>query len=217
MVILFNIICFVTPAEVGGYSKYDGAFWPGYGFIMLTFIVHMAFAVKLLDKTRETPVNVISFIELIIMVFASGACMAIPNLPIWIGVIVCGAVLVFSIIFIIMAKTAGDRAVSANAKLNNKVSLMREITGDAQLLMAKATSENDKRIAKAIYEAVRFSDPVSDGSLQAEEHAIMKLTSEIGVLMENGSTAEILNSKADELLKLIELRNIKCRENKRKV
>ena len=43
LVVLFNIICFVTPNEINGLNKFAGAFWSGYGFIMLTFVGHLIY------------------------------------------------------------------------------------------------------------------------------------------------------------------------------
>ena len=34
VVVLFNVIVFITPNEVAGMSKFGGAFWVGYAFIL---------------------------------------------------------------------------------------------------------------------------------------------------------------------------------------
>ena len=64
LVALFNVICFVTPAEVNGISKYQGAFWPGYGFITATFIIHMIFMMIIIKRQNyriRTSLIVFSF------------------------------------------------------------------------------------------------------------------------------------------------------------
>ena len=215
---LFNVICFVTPSEVGGISKYSGAFWPCYGFITAAFIIHLIFMAAIMQKKQNrirTSMVLVSFIELMLMSAAGGICMAIPFVPAWIGIIACAVILVFSIVFMIATKTAGENAVAANAELNIKTGFMRELIDDAQHLQAKAQTAESKASAKKIYDAIRYSDLTSDEAFAQEERAIMKQISELGVLMDNGATGETIESKTGELLRLIEERNQKCMSNKR--
>ena len=41
---LFNAIIFITPNEMGGMTKFGGAFWVGYIFITIAFIGQLACA-----------------------------------------------------------------------------------------------------------------------------------------------------------------------------
>ena len=92
---LFNVIVFVTPNEAGGMTKFGGAFWVGYIFITIAFIGQLVcafFAFKPSDKQKvfyNIPLVTISYAGLIVMLIAGTTCMAIPNLPNWIGIIVC--------------------------------------------------------------------------------------------------------------------------------
>ena len=96
---LFNVIVFVTPNEAGGMTKFGGAFWVGYIFITIAFIGQLVcafFAFKPSDKQKvfyNIPLVTISYAGLIVMLIAGTACMAIPNLPNWIGIIVCAIAL----------------------------------------------------------------------------------------------------------------------------
>ena len=97
---IFNVIVFVTPNEIGGVSKFSGSFWVGYIFITIAFIGQLVcafFAFKPSDKQKvfyNIPLVTISYAGLIVMLIAGTACMAIPNLTNWIGIIVCLLVLV---------------------------------------------------------------------------------------------------------------------------
>lgn len=141
--------------------------------------------------------------------------MAIPFVSDWIGIIVCAIILVFSIVFMIGTKAAGERAVAANGELNKKTSIMRELIDDAQSLQIKARTAESKSSAKKIYDAIRYSDLTSDDAFEQEEKAIMKLIAELGVLMDNNAANEAVESKTSELIRLIEARNRKCMANKR--
>lgn len=205
LVALFNIICFVTPSEINGMNKFEGGFWPGYVFITLAFIIHLIFMIYMLSKAEKanTPLVVISFIELFVMVAAGGAAMVIPGLPYWTGIIICAAVVVFSIVFMMGADVAGKNAVNANRQLNMKTQLWREIIDEASNLSSRAKDSEETEIAKRIYDAVRYSDTVSNEALFNEEQEILSLI--------RGADF----SRGDEILKLIENRNIKCKTMKR--
>lgn len=52
---VFNVICFITPDETAGMSKFGGAFWAGYIFITIAFIGQLVcayIALKTDDKTK---------------------------------------------------------------------------------------------------------------------------------------------------------------------
>lgn len=221
LVALFNIICFVTPSELYGYDKYAGAFWPGYGFIMLTFVIHLAFTMSALSadgskkKILNAPLIVIGFFEILIMVVVGGACMAIPGISYWVGIIACAVILVLSIVFMLGAKVVGENTYNANITLNANVSLFRDITAEAETLMTKANTQEAKTCAKKIVDAVRYSDPMSDVSLASEEHAIQAMIREISAIIGNNSELAQINTKTAQLLELIEMRNLKCKANKR--
>ena len=101
---LFNVICFVAPNEIAGANNFVGAFWNGYIFITLAFIGQLVcsyFALKaesLQKMFYNIPLITISYTGLIVMLIVGALAMAIPNLPNWIGIIVCLAVLAFTAI-----------------------------------------------------------------------------------------------------------------------
>ncbi|MDD6390438.1 MAG: hypothetical protein PUG51_07480 [Firmicutes bacterium] len=186
-------------------NKFEGGFWPGYGFITLAFIIHLIFMIYMLSKAEKAniPLVAISFIELFVMVAAGGAAMVIPGLPYWTGIIICAAVVVFSIVFMMGADVAGKNAVNANSQLDIKTQLWREIIDEASKLSSRAKDSEETETAKRIYDAVRYSDTVSNEALIDEEQEILNLI--------RGADF----SKGDEILKLIENRNIKCKTMKR--
>lgn len=67
-----------------------------------------------------------------------------------------------------------------------------------------------KALAKKVYEAVRYSDPMSNAVLvEVEEKS--RTVSLILMNAVNGEGFELAASTADELLSLIDIRNKKCK------
>ena len=221
LVALFNVICFVTPEEMAGMSKYAGGFWPGYGFITLTFLIHLIFTWKMFDaegreqKILNMPVIVISFIEVLLMAVAGGLCMALPFVAYWVGIIICAVILVLSIVFSITAMAVTEKTYAANCQLNERVELFRDITGEAEILKKKSAGKEAEACAHKIIEALKYSDPLTDEKLIDEELRIQSKIREMAELIGDEHKTETVKAITDELLVMIEQRNIKMKAYKR--
>ena len=108
IVMLFNLISFITPSEIGGVSKYNNTFWSVYGIVMGAFIIHLVYNCIILkgadkDSIRKSrPLFIVSGFEMLILAGIGLALMLIPGIKYWVGVIVCAVLLVFSVIFLII-------------------------------------------------------------------------------------------------------------------
>ena len=213
---IFNMVAFITPSAVNGVSKYDASFWIGYGFITATFIGQLACAYKAFkaNSLQRLFYNVslisVSYIGLIIMLFVGGLCMAVPQMPYWIGVTAC--VLVFGITAIAVIKTSA--AIEIVEKIDKKVKeqtfFIKSLTVDADGLVALAKTAEMKACAKSVYEAIRYSDPMANPVLTNVEAQIASKFEEFSEAVgdDNISSAKDVSN---ELLLLIRNRNQKCK------
>ncbi|MDE6232345.1 MAG: hypothetical protein K2M60_03235 [Lachnospiraceae bacterium] len=71
-------------------------------------------------------------------------CMVVTAIPYWLGIIICYALLLFSVIFFITAKVVGKNASAANRTLNAKTSMFRELTDLAQELIAVSSTPEER-------------------------------------------------------------------------
>ncbi len=221
--ILFNLVCFITPNEWYGVSKFSGGFWAGYGFITASFIFHFIYAYFAMgekSKVRRvlnTPLIIISFIEFSFLIIVGVLCMVIPSLPYWVGIIACYAVLAFSIIFLLSAKVVGEDASNANIALNVKTSFMRGLADKAQEIVMETKTPETKSLVTKVYDAIRYSDNVSVEETQMDEMRISVGLEDLKCLIQDGADIEKIQQKVDELLLLIDKRNNKCKALKRQV
>ena len=175
---VFNVICFITPDETAGMSKFGGAFWAGYIFITIAFIGQLVcayIALKTDDKTKlfyNIPIIRVSYTGLILTLVFGALCMAIPNLPNWVGIIVCVLVLAFTAIAVIKAKAASDVVENIDKKVKAQTLFVKSITVDAESLLARAATPEAKDACKKVFEAVRYSDPMSNDALAGVESQI---------------------------------------------
>ncbi len=214
--VLFNLICFITPSEIGGLSKYDATFWTAYALVDVAFIGQLiasffGFKADTLKKQfyRVSLVSV-SYTGLIVMLIAGAICMAVPNLPSWIAAVVNLIVLAITAIAVVAAKAAGDAVEKIDEKIKVQTFFIKSLTVDANDLVAKAKSDEIKKECEKVYEAVRYSDPMSNDALASAEAQITVKFNELADAV-NAEDAEKVKAAASEVVILINNRNQKCK------
>ena len=160
LVVVFNVIVFVTPNEIAGVSKFGGSFWLGYIFIMMTLVAQLGVAWYSLkdDITKifyRIPLISISYGSLITMMVVGILCMVIPGFPVWVGIILCLLVLAFSIVSMMRAQAAASLIGDTDTKIKNKTFFIKSLTIDMDSLLARAASPEMSEELKKVYEAVR--------------------------------------------------------------
>jgi len=205
---LFNVIVFVSPKWIG-VEKYDTAFWIGYAFICAAFLGQLAcawFALKEENATKlfyKVSLLTSSYTGLVVTFVVGGLCMLISPLPSWVGILACCIVLAANILAVIKAAAVIDEVQRIDHKVKQQTCFIKSLTVDAELLLSRATTEAEKTLCKKIYEAVRYSDPMScDALLGLEEKIILQFEK-----FSNLPSAEA----ADEMLHLLAERNKKCK------
>ena len=213
---VFNAVCFITPNEVAGMTKFGGAFWVGYIFVTLTFFGQLACAYVAFKAENNQklfynlPLITVSYTGLIVTLVAGALCMALPNLPNWVGILVCLLILAFTAIAIVKATAAATAVSDIDQRVATKTAFIRSLTVDAEHLMNTAKTAELKDLAKKVYEAVRYSDPMSDAALVEIEEKMKNGFADLENAVEAGD-AELAASVAGELLSLVDLRNKKCK------
>ncbi len=213
LAVIFNVIAFATPA-VAGASKFDGAFWSGYVLIMLALIGQLVcayFAFKAKNKEQiflRLSLVTVSYSALILSFVVGAACMLIPNLPNWVGIVLCALILGFTAVSVVKANAAVELVRETDTRVKEKTAFIRMMTVDADNLMARAQTDEAKAMCKKVYEALRYSDPMSSEALSGTEAEISKEFTAFAAAVKNGENASEL---ADELLALIGDRNRMCK------
>ena len=213
---IFNLIVFLTPNEAGNMYKFGGAFWVGYIAITVAFVAQLVCAFFALGEKNQTklfyniPLVKISYTGLVIMLIAGTLCMAIPNLPNWIGIIACALVLLFNAIALIKASAAARVVAGIDEKVAVETSFIKELTAEAGLLTS-TTAEELRATAKKVYEAIRYSDPVSastqmDADIQRQFAAFRDAVT--------AADAELAAALSQTLLELLDRRNQICKLSK---
>lgn len=212
---LFNVIAFVAPGWQG-YEKFTSGFWAGYAVITLALVGQLVcgwFALKEENNQKlfyKIPLIRISYAGLIVSFVVGGLCMLISPLPYWVGIIVCAIVLAATVLALVKATAAAAEVERIDKKIKVQTFFIKSLTVDADSLLARAKTDEVRAECRKVYEAVRYSDPMSDEALASTESqitvAFAKLTEAVGA-----DDAEAVKAAANEVVILLNDRNKKCK------
>lgn len=215
LLVLFNVISFVS-AGWTGISKYTPSFWIGYIFITIAFIGQIIcayFALKDND-IKKTFYNIslisTSYTGLVLSFIFGGLCMIISPLPYWIGIILCTIVLGLNVIAVVKAYATIDIVDSVDKKVKESTFFIKSLTVDAESLMSRAKSEAVKAECKKVYEAVRYSDPMSNNALAPIESEITITFAKLSEAVVDDNF-EAVSECTNKIIILLGDRNKKCK------
>ena len=211
---VFNVITFVVPDMSG--SKYGASFWIGYVFVTLMFIAQLGCSFLYFKEENagkrflNVPIISLNYSALILSLIVGEVCMAVPQIPYWVAVIVCVLIVAVYTIAIVKAKAAVDMIEIVDKKVKVQTFFIKSLTVDADSLIARAKSDEMKAETKKVYEAVRYSDSMSNNALTNIENQIQN---EFNVFADAVKSNDITlaKSSANELVILINDRNKKCK------
>ncbi|GEM_PF-313074 len=198
------------------YNKYGGAFFAGYLMIVIGFAAQLVctyFACKEENSQKffyKLPLITISYTFLTISEVVGIACIIVPDLPLWAGVVLMAAVAVVEFIMLAKANAAAEIISEKDDEIKARTSLIKDITGEVKDLLDTATEEN-KKLIKPVYEEIRYSDPMSSVETEYLEKLIQEKFIEIKIRVKDNKAVK---KECDELVALIKDRNTKCKASK---
>lgn len=185
------------------FSKFGGSFWPAYLFINVAFFGELAAAYYVFKESNNKQFFYkLSIMRVVysgyIMMFICGiAAMLIPDCPVWAGTIAGLLILVFTVISATKAQTAVEIISNKENRVLESISNIKRLTQLAESNCRNESNPEKKKELKKVYEALRYSDPMSNELTIDKEK-------EIGTNLTN----------IDSVLKLIEERNLIVKSNK---
>lgn len=216
--VAFNAVVFLVRPMIPGYEiRYDARFWIASVFVMAAFVGNLvcanaAFKAENLQKLfYNVPLITISYSGLILMLVLGAVLMLVPNCPAWIAAIVCVAIAAFTAVAVVKADWAGETVSATHEKVKSQTQFIKLLTVDAETLLGKAKTPDAKIAAKKVYEALRYSDPMSSEALSEIE---AELTEKFRALEAAVTADQGVTEAAESLLETLAERNRKCRATK---
>ena len=221
--VIFNVVVIALPKEttIAGvtYVKLGGLSWITLILFELCFIGHLVCTWIALKQNKlsgtfyRLPLIRLSYACIIVTTVIGCVMMAVPNLPSWIPLIVALIIMALYAVAVLKAAAAAEIVEQIDEKVRTKTAFIRDLTVDANTLMTRAKSEPVKAACKKVYEAVRFSDPMtSDALADVESRIRAEFDAFTDVVLSDN--ADAANASMGELLSLLTERNRTCKANK---
>ena len=209
--VIFNVLAFALHIGITG-GTYGSTFWIGYISVLIGLIGQLICAYIALNGNLFYNYSVFSvgYIGLAVIFVAGILCIAIPQIPAWIAIIVCVIILAVNAIKIIKARAPIDIVERIDKEIKTKTFFIKSLTADAASVMDKATTAEIKTIAEKVWNEIRYSDPMSDNALASVESQITIKFEEFSETVEQNDI-EHAQKLANEVIILIKNRNSKCK------
>lgn len=200
-------------------ARYDAAFYLGILTALIGFALAVAGVLKLDIETKEKtfmriPVIRIAYAVSVLSVLLSAAYMFVlpryVNTPVWLGAVFIVLIAALGVTSFFKATTAAEMVEETEKKVKTNTYFIRSLTSDAEALMSSNLSSEMKAEAKIIYEALRYSDPMSDEKLLDAEVEIEHYYKQFEEAV-TSNDIETAKSIGDKLKLSIEKRNKKCK------
>ena len=220
VLVLFNAVTFLIPNEVFGVTRFDkGVFWIAYALITLAFICQIITAYKFVnsDSADKMFLNIsllrTGYMCVCVSVLLGVIFMVVPILPDWIGAVICVIVSGYFATACVKATALSDIVDNKDQQIKESTSFIKNAVVESEILIATATNEEIKLQCNKVYDALRFSDCVSNESLKEIEGEISDSISKLKSAVKEENVTEVTAS-TDQLLLLINERNIRCKASK---
>lgn len=216
----FNTVVFVVPGWDGA-DKYTGAFWTGYIFTTIAMVIHLVVTLGVLKESDGSswklfyniPIIYLSYTFMVVSIVVGSLCMLNSNMSVWIGVTVSVLLTVFYAGAILKTKIATEAIEAVDARVETQTTFIRDITSQVSGLKSYAKSEISKDMCNKVYEALRFSDPMSRADLNDLETQIKATVNEFTSAVKNNDE-ETISDLGNKAIELIGQRKSMCKAGK---
>lgn len=218
---VFHVITFAVPRNLMGVDRFAApVFWVAYALCLVAFIAQILlafFALRKDDKDKiflRLPLLHVGYVSVSLSLVVSVVFLSLPVVPAWIGGVLAA---VFALCFLVAALKAvavAENVEAVGEKVEAKTSGIKALIANAEALVSYANSQETKDAAQKVYEALRYSDPMSVPELYDIEEEIVDEYTKLDTYV-RVDDAENAGEVSQKILVLLKDRNAKCKSLKK--
>jgi hypothetical protein len=152
----------------------------------------------------------VSWVYLALQLILGFVFMALPQIPLWVKIVASIVPLGACLLGLIAAEAAITEIKCIDEAVKEKVLFIKSLQVDIEDLAARAGGDSLPKALRELAEAIRYSDPMSDGRLAGMESGIAIKTASLRSLLEAGDREAALGL-CGELRRLVGERNRQCK------
>lgn len=216
--ILFNILSFVIPHNIGGaFDRLDQpAFWIGYVLLLVTLIGQLVCSYLFLRDDKKEKIFLrfavlrVGYTALGVSLVIGTVFMLVPVFPAWLGSVVALVALCGYIWYGLRAGAAVEAVTDIGERAAARTDFIHTLTTEAKSLVGYANTPALRSTAERVYEAIRYSAPASTAAAHDVEGEIFDTFNTFSEELKAGNE-EPATAASRRLLTLVEERNAKCK------
>ena len=210
-IVVFNVVMFVIPVNK------NIIFWLSYGFSTVSFLIQFrvyAVAFGKADTMKSMflgfPIFYIGYMYLLIQLIVCAILVVNSNtVPVWIAVITNVVIMGGALVCLISTDVARDEIYRIEEKVKTKVSYIKTLQVDLELLAKAVTIEPMRSKLRELATIIKYSDPMSNDELAvAEDNIATKAAMLNQAVRDHDESAESL---IEEICILVKERNERCK------
>ena len=220
-VALFNAVVFLVPRTILGLDRFSmPVFWIAYDICMVALggqLILGYFALR--DDKKEKiflrlPLFRVGYVTVALSIVLAWPFLLIPVTPAWLGAVFCFAFAFYFALATLRAAAAAENVEAVGEAVAVKTAFVRSLTANAQALAGYAKDEQAKTAVRRVYEALRYTDPMSDAALNDIEEEIFDAYNRFDEAVRTGDSAAVA-LLSDKVVLLVGERAAKCKLLKR--
>ncbi len=191
IIAMVNVLIFVI------FKKHTDVFWISYGFLILAFIVQI---ISMLLSFRDSskieaiffgiPLASFSIYYLFVALIVGIIFMIFQGASTTLAIVLQLIVLASYLVIAIVSLMARDIAEDGISNIKEKVTRWKTINNDTELLYKVCEDPELKVKLRKLNETIKYSDPISNSSVEDIERRLCSKISELRVYHENDKVEE---------------------------
>ena len=175
----FQASVLIVTGNTVGLSHLGASFWIAFALIDISLVGQLACIWHVFQKGIEEmfsrlPLVRASYLNLLLTTAVGILCMTLPRLNGWFSSLVALILLALEIRLVLKALAVSALMEDKAQSVIGKTSCIKTLTSRALAVLEASEGEAERKIAQNVYDALRYSDPVSCGQTVLLEHAIEK-------------------------------------------
>lgn len=190
----YNLFVFIL------FKNFNNVFWISYGFMIAAFLIHII-CVFLIFKNASVKavffgIPLLSFslyfvcaeffCSLVFMIFKSMVSVKVT-------ILIQALLITIFIIVAIVSIIARDTAQNVDSKIKEKVSFIKSLNVDVEILLQRSTSPDAAAALKKLSETIKYSDPMSNSGVAAQEQMILQSMMELKNVFDSGDMTHVID------------------------
>lgn len=190
--VAYNLAVFII------FEDFNTVFWISYGFMAAAYFIHILCVFLIFKNTSVKAVffgiPLLSFS--VYFVCAEFFCSIVfmifrEKTSIKATILIQALLLCVFIVIAVISIMTRDTVQNVDSRIKENVNFIKGINADIEMLMQRSTNPEATGVLKKLSETIKYSDPMTNSIVAAQEQMIMQYMTELGRVFDAGDMSQV--------------------------